>query len=452
MFSAIVFLRVRADRLGDLDRSLRVRAASMAALVERDHGTWATDLGGQGDKVTLAGAPDVWEVRVASDDRVLARDPPAGPSLFDLPQRGDGAETHPIDGRETRVWRGSFVVRSDDAPNEDEEAAPPGVSGKPAVVRIAVAENLEPLAADMRSLLGLLVAAGGALAACALFLGVLLSRQIVGPLERMARRAEDVRSASAEAPLPRDGTGDEVDRLAATLNATFSRLHDSWSRQARFTADASHELRTPLSVIRSQSEVALRRARSPEEYQSSLAAVVESAGRMEETLEGLLMMARADTRGTPGSKEMVDLRAAALDAIGSVTGTAKGVDVRLEAQDEPRIAGDARQIEILFRNLLSNAVRHTPAPGEVVIALSKQADGGVVVEVRDTGEGIPADALPHVFERFYRVDEARNRDRGGSGLGLSIVRAIAEQHGGTVEASSTVGKGTVVTVRLPASA
>jgi signal transduction histidine kinase len=299
----------------------------------------------------------------------------------------------------------------------------------------------------MRSLLSTLAGLGVGLTLAASLLAAWLSRRIVDPIERIARAAEEVDPAAPAVPLPRREASDEIDRLAVVLDATFARLHAAWERQARFTADASHELRTPLALVRTEAEVALRRDRLTKEYKDVLIGVVEGATRMHDTLEGLLLLARADTAPVQRSEDRVDLRDVAVAAALEFADRAAGPTVRVEPGDPAPMLGDARQLDVLVRNLLSNAVRHTPGAGEVVVEV--RAEGSdVVLTVRDTGEGIPADAVPRVFERFYRVDEARDRAGGGAGLGLSIVEAVVRAHGGRVGLTSERGRGTVVEVRL----
>ena len=275
----------------------------------------------------------------------------------------------------------------------------------------------------------------------------MLARQIVNPLESIARRADAVRVPLVGQPLPTGRGGVEIDRLAQTLNATFGRLHDAWVREARLTADISHELRTPLAVIQTQAEVTLRRERSPVAYRDALTAILNAAQRMTDAVEGLLLLARADT-GAPIPMETVDIADLVASTLESVRELQATRTIRVEVQAGITVQGDGRLLEVLLRNLLTNALRHTSANGTLAIS-AVALSSAVQLTVGDNGEGIPAEALPHIFERFYRADPARSRSRGGTGLGLSIVKAIAQQHGGSVAATSQLGHGTQVVVTLP---
>jgi two-component system, OmpR family, sensor kinase len=233
------------------------------------------------------------------------------------------------------------------------------------------------------------------------------------------------------------------------LEEAFGRLHEAWLRQARFTAAASHELRTPLAVIRSQAEVALRHERTPQVYKEALTVVVDGAVRLQETLDGLLLLARADAGALSQERAPVCLSDLVDAAITRLTPLhPDGPSILRVGSDSGLIDGDARQLEVLLQNLLTNAVRHTESSGRITVALWVEARH-VGLAVEDTGEGIPPDVLPRVFDRFFRVDLHRSRGHGGSGLGLSIVQAIAVAHGGTVEVRSTLGVGTRFEVRLP---
>lgn len=176
---------------------------------------------------------------------------------------------------------------------------------------------------------------------------------------------------------------------------------------------------------------------------------MSGAERMEAVLEGLLLLARADAGGEGGVRERVDLTTLATEVVDELQ-PPDGPNVRVEGAASALVSGDVIQLDLLIRNLVSNAIRHTPESGDVVVHVALGEH--VVLEVRDTGEGIAAEALPRIFERFFRADAARDRPRGGAGLGLSIVQTVVHQHGGAVEAESTPGVGTIVRARLPRAA
>ncbi len=228
--------------------------------------------------------------------------------------------------------------------------------------------------------------------------------------------------------------------------AEFRRLEDAWARQAAFTADAAHELRTPLAVVRTQAEVALRNDRTVEVYRAALAHVLAASVRMQDVLEGLLVLARGDERLDGAPCDLVEVVRGACGRAAPRAGVALLVDAPARADAR----GDARLLGLLVDNLVANALRHT-ASGVVRVGVVAEP-AAWRIDVEDTGEGIAPEHLGRVFERFYRVDPARSRAEGGAGLGLSIVRAVATRHGGSVELRSTPGAGTTVSVRLPTDA
>ncbi|MBI5802567.1 MAG: HAMP domain-containing protein [Verrucomicrobia bacterium] len=246
---------------------------------------------------------------------------------------------------------------------------------------------------------------------------------------------------------------DELARLARTFNELLDRLEAAHTTQQRFLADASHELRTPLTVLRGEIEVALRRERTGQDYREVLQSAREEIERLSRLTENLLALARADAGEGIAAREQVDVAALChvvarkLSALSDLSGVAITVD----APDPVLVHGDGVALERVLANLVENALRYSPRGEGVTLSVATEA-AAAVVRVRDTGPGIPAEHLPHLFERFYRVDKARSREFGGAGLGLSIVQALIEAHGGSVSAASEVGQGTEFCVRLPMGA
>ena len=233
------------------------------------------------------------------------------------------------------------------------------------------------------------------------------------------------------------------------LNSTFARLESAFAEQVHFTTDVSHELRTPVAVIVSQTQMALARERSAPEYRESLEACERAAQRMRRLIESLLQLARLDAGQEEIRATGFDLAGVTKDCAELLRPIATEKKVRIETKLAPvRASGDADKIAQVITNLLSNAVQYTPEQGTITLETRSQ-DGLAVLTVSDTGIGISAEDLPHVFDRFYRVEASRSRDKGGSGLGLAIARAIIHAHGGTIGVSSEPGKGTTFTVRLP---
>jgi heavy metal sensor kinase len=282
--------------------------------------------------------------------------------------------------------------------------------------------------------------------------GWFLARQALGPIDRITRAAERIGADDLSRRLDLQLPDDELGRLAHAFDAMIGRLEGAFERQRRFTADASHELRTPLGVIRSQSDVALSRPRTTEYYERVLASIRDETGRLTRLAESLLVLARADA-GEPLKLQAIDYQNLVAEVGASVAPRAReaGVHFSIALDDCPPIRGDETWLTQLLLNLLDNALRHTPAGGRLTLRLCP-ADAGVVVQVADTGEGIAPKHLPHLFERFYRADEARARASGGAGLGLAICQWIVEAHGGELTVKSVVGVGTTVSVWLPAAA
>jgi signal transduction histidine kinase len=245
------------------------------------------------------------------------------------------------------------------------------------------------------------------------------------------------------------GVPTELAGLGSSINTMLDRLEDAFAQQVRFTADASHELRTPLAVLSSHLELALSRPRSPEEYRAALDTCRRAAKRMQSLTDGLLVLARADAGKLELQPERIDLAAIADEAVGLFAGLARQHNVSLAAHARPaEIDADPDRVHQIVANLIANAIQHNRPGGSVVVSTEATADHALL-RVADTGAGIPADALPHVFGRFYRVDVARSRDHGGSGLGLAIVKELADAHGAEVAMASEPGRGTTVSITWP---
>jgi two-component system heavy metal sensor histidine kinase CusS len=245
----------------------------------------------------------------------------------------------------------------------------------------------------------------------------------------------------------------EIRGLALAFNAMLERLEESFARMSRFSADIAHELRTPVNNIRGQAEVALARPRSPEEYVEVIASGLEESVRLSELIESLLFLARSESPGDHLKRTPEDIGRLLADLRDyyEVAATEAGVTMSSTAERD-NIVGYVDRMLLLraLGNLVSNALAHCSA-GDTIVLTALRRDEQIHIVVRDTGSGIPADALPRVFDRLYRADPARSRNSGGAGLGLAIVRQIIHLHGGEVEIASSPGQGTTVLVILPRS-
>jgi two-component system heavy metal sensor histidine kinase CusS len=292
-------------------------------------------------------------------------------------------------------------------------------------------------------------------AACAFLplVGYRIARQGIRPVEEMASTARRISSSNLRERIRPEGYPFELASLAATFNNMLDGLEESFERISRFSADIAHDLRTPINNIRGEAEVALARARTVEEYRDVLGSCLEEAVRLSNLIGDLLFLARAESPLALLHRERTDVaqlltgvreyyEASAADAGVSLTTTCPGETVIA--------AVDQSLIQRALSNLVSNAVAHTPSGGSILMT-AKTHLSNLHIEVFDTGIGIPAEALPRVFDRFFRVDASRSQMFGGTGLGLAIVQSITLLHGGNVEISSELGRGTHVTLSLPVS-
>jgi two-component system heavy metal sensor histidine kinase CusS len=285
----------------------------------------------------------------------------------------------------------------------------------------------------------------------------LVGYQIAGrgtrPLRYVTEAAQRIGSSTLGERIQAEGYPVELADLALTFNDMLDRLEESFDRLTRFSADLAHELRTPVNIIRGEIEVALTRPRSSQEYREVLGSNLEEVVRLSELIGSLLFLARTESPGTYIKREAVDV-AELLETIGDYyEGSAEhaGVQVAVSAPPGIRASLDRSLMQRAIGNLVSNALAHTPTGGRIELTASCGQDA-LEICVSDSGCGIPAESLPKLFDRFYRLDQARSQRPGGFGLGLSIVRGIMMLHGGAVKIVSELDKGTQVTLTIPTSA
>lgn len=289
--------------------------------------------------------------------------------------------------------------------------------------------------------LGLLLATAG---------GWVLARRALRPVDQMTQAARRISGEDLAERLQETGSGDELDRLAKTLNDMLGRLDDFLAQIRQFSADAAHELQTPLTILKGEIEVALRSPRSPGEYQQVLNSSLEEIERISSLVAGLLLLARAD-RGVL----RLDLKPLNLPELLQEVGEQlrlvaenRGVSLNYGVMAPAVIQGDREHFQRLLLNLVDNAIKYTPAGGRVTVSL-RCDDQGAQVDISDTGLGLTAEEQAQIFHRFYRAEAARSQSGGGAGLGLSIAQSIAAAHGGRIEVASIPGQGSTFTVSLP---
>jgi heavy metal sensor kinase len=315
---------------------------------------------------------------------------------------------------------------------------------------IELGTALGPVEALQQRLLSLLAVMLPVLVACAAGGGYLLVQRALQPVERMSQTAERISVQDLEARLPVAATGDALQRLSISFNHMLSRLRDSVFSSRRFLADASHELRTPLTIIKGELHEVLAHEAGHSELGERIGSVLEEVARLEYLVSGLLVLSRLDAGEARSEWDDVNLGELAASTVEHMRLVAEDRAVQLQASAlaSVTVRGDARRLKQVIVNLLDNAIKFTP-PGGVVAVSTQQHDGVGLLEVFDSGIGIPPDSLPHVFDRFYRVDAARSREDGGAGLGLSIVRSICSAHGAEIEVESAPGSGSRFRVKFP---
>lgn len=316
---------------------------------------------------------------------------------------------------------------------------------------IEVAASTEVFDRSLERFRRLLYGAGPLILILAALGGHWLSRRALVPVDQITRTARSIGAGDLSRRLMVPRTSDELARLADTLNEMLSRLEAAFNRVTRFTADASHELRTPISIMRADAEIMLRKPRSNVEYREALSRILDESEKVQRLIEQLLLLARADSGSAILQASRTDLNAAMQSACheASILAEAKHLRFKWSVPDNPlKVWGDSSSLERLFVILLDNAVKYTASGGQVDVHL-RSDDGFAVVDVRDSGAGIPADDIDRVFDRFYRADHSRSRESGGTGLGLAIGRRIAEAHGGEIRVDSEPGKGSTFSVRIP---
>jgi heavy metal sensor kinase len=318
---------------------------------------------------------------------------------------------------------------------------------------VAVAASLSNVRSIQRRLLVTLLLSIPIAILLALVGGAVLANRAIEPLNRMTATAHRISADHLEERIELAGGDVELQRLADAFNEMLARLDQSFKQIRQFTADASHELRTPVAILMGETELAVNDLLDYEECKAALSSRREELQRMAQIVDDLLALSQFDYGEKVLQLKPLDFSDLLIEVCEQQRNQAKSKGVTLELTESvpAEIKGDSSRLRQMVRNVLDNAIKYTPAGGRVSIELDEPDGKAFRLRVSDTGIGIPEAALPHIFDRFYRVDQARTREEGGSGLGLSIVKQIVEAHGGNVSVQSDIGIGTIVTLTLPDS-
>ena len=402
IFSAGIFLFVRARLYGTLDDQIRADLATIEKVYQEETG----DLG------ELAHRMGITLFQVAEGETILYQTPdwpPGGTTTYRLGTRGDPSH------------------------------------------RIAAARD-ETAVRQTLWTLGVILAIG---APCAIGLalggGYFLAGRMLAPVAAMAETARKITAESLTQRLPVGNLQDEFGQLASVFNESLARLEEAFEQLRRFTADASHELRTPLTAIRSVGEVALQRSLSTAAYREVIGSMLEEVDRLTRLVESLLTLTRGESGRIQPALEVVDLGGLAVSVVEHlrVLAEEKEQSVTIDAAAEVLATCDPAILRLGLINVLDNAIKYTPRRGTIRVEVRETPSGEAAIEVEDTGLGISAVHQGRIFERFYRVDQGRSREAGGTGLGLATARWAVDVNGGRIELESEEGKGSLFRIVLP---
>jgi heavy metal sensor kinase len=322
------------------------------------------------------------------------------------------------------------------------------LNGRRLLIRLGHTE--EPLWSRIDEMLFASILVLPVVLAIAGFAGYGLARRALGPIEQMARRAQEITPQRLHERLPSDDADDELGQLARVFNEMLARLEQAFEQLRRFTSDASHELRTPLAAIRSVGEVGLQKDGSRAEYRDIIGSMLEEVNRLTSLVDNLLTISRADA----GSLQLQLVRIPAMDlareaaALFEIMAEEKSLDLVLEGDEFAVVQGDPLFLRQALVNLLHNAVKYSPVGGTIAVRVYRNTDA-VIVEIEDSGPGVPLEDRARIFDRFYRVDKARWRESGGAGLGLSITKWVVEAHSGKIGLESGLKVGCLFRIELP---
>jgi heavy metal sensor kinase len=434
VYATATFLAVRHEFLEQLDDQLHddfEAAEDRLAPTPDGRVAWSGDRHHDPDDDEYRGS-DVWS---ASGEQIYlsgasAALPPVAPAAATATPR---YESIVANGRRWRTLTGTSMV-----------------GGRAVVLRVSRSE--ERLRTQLWEILVVLVLGLPLVVGLAGIGGYVLARRALTPIDRLASETRRITADRLHERLSVPNDRDEIGRLAAVINETFARLESSFDQLRRFTADASHELRTPLSVIRGIGESGLAETRTPAEYKEAIGSMLEEVDRLTNLVDTLLRLSRSDAGTIRLSRDVIDLGELTRDVATSLGILAEDRDqiVQLDVADGVSVMADRLVLREAVTNVVDNAIKYSARGATITVRVTTEGHEAVLT-VADEGPGIPVEHRERIFDRFFRLDEARSRDEGGTGLGLAIARLLAELQGGRIAVESTAGRGSRFTLWLPSA-
>ena len=313
---------------------------------------------------------------------------------------------------------------------------------------VQVASSLQPLQAALNNIRVALFVLFPVTVLATGIMGALLAKITLRPVDKMIHTIHQITAENMRLRLESPGTKDEIQKLSETFNSMLERLEHAFTSQKKLFENLSHELKTPLTIIKGEFEVALKKLRSPGEYEAVIKSALEEADRVVRLAENLLLLARLESKEVFPEKKRLDLNPIVRGIVNNVRGLAesKKINLSCRADEVLSLEADESGLKTLFLNILDNAVKYTEEGGRITV-ISQKSGPSAVIRIEDTGAGITKEEIEHIFDRFYRTDKARANV--GFGLGLSIAKSIVDAHNGSIKAESEPSKGTVFTISLP---
>lgn len=314
---------------------------------------------------------------------------------------------------------------------------------------IQVGTSLEDFDETIKKLLLIMIISIPTSISVTIAVGYFMAKKALRPVDQIRRAAIKISSSNLDEKIDIAGRRDELSRLAETFNTMIGRLKDAFQRVNQFSIDVSHELKTPLTILKGETEVALRKEREKDDYRKLLLSNLEEIDRMSCIIDDLLLLSKADTKEIKLNIEEIALRDLVMDVCidMQVVADKKEVELQTSEMEDIRLKGDGLKLRRMFLNIVENGIKYSHSGGKVIVS-SFVNDGYAQIDVKDEGIGISDEDIKYIFDRFYRADRSRKRES-GSGLGLSISRWIAEAHKGSIEVNSKYAQGSLFTIKLP---